>query len=131
MRRLLVVIRRITIESYKNPLAVVQLLTVLMLLAAFVLAMVDWISSHDRVRVEVPLLLVGVTAILIIVVRTSQGFSLSVAVLIIGTVVAGDRFMLAITALLKGLTLSTLPSSLLTCMVPLNNYRPNGWTPIS
>ena len=102
MKRLLAALRRIIIESYKNPLALVQLLTVLMLLTAFVLAIVDWISFRDRVQVEVPLLLVGVAAILTIVVRTSQGFSLSVAVIIIGTVVAGDRFMLAITALLKG-----------------------------
>jgi hypothetical protein len=97
-------IRRGIGGSLRNPTAVIQLIAGVILLTLFVATLVEWIHSHNRLSVEVPLLLIGVCAILLIVLRTTHAFAISVAVLIIGTVVAGDRFMLAVTALLKGNT---------------------------
>lgn len=102
MRRLLVVLRRCWLTALKDPLAVVQLVTSVLLVIVVLTTLGDWLRSHRRPEVEVPLLIVGVLAVLQIVLRTKAGFPLSVAVLIIGTVVAGDRFMLAVTALLRG-----------------------------
>ena len=93
---------------HKEPIATIQLVTVFMLVLAFFATVIGWINTPIRAEVDIPLLLVGVLVILLIVIRTTQGFSLSVAILIVGTVVAGDRFILAITALLRGDSVRTM-----------------------
>jgi hypothetical protein len=106
--RLLKVVTDITLACFHKPIPFMQLAAIFMLFASFVAALKAWSPHHDRVAAEVPLLLFGVLAILLIISRTTQGFAISVAVLLIGTVVAGDRFMLAATALLKGNTPETM-----------------------
>lgn len=103
-----VILRRLVVEMHKEPIATIQLVTVFMLVLAFFATVIGWINTPIRAEVDIPLLLVGVLVILLIVIRTTQGFSLSVAILIVGTVVAGDRFILAITALLRGDSVRTM-----------------------
>lgn len=102
MNKFFALCRRIVLEIHKDPMPSIQIVVLLLLFISTIATIYEWSDLQRRTAVEVPLLLVGVMAILMIVLRTTQGFTLSVAVLIIGTVVAGDRFMLAITALLKG-----------------------------
>ncbi|MEN6427086.1 MAG: hypothetical protein ABFE13_17160 [Phycisphaerales bacterium] len=100
--RIVTGLRRSIESSFKDPVSTAQLAATGLLIIAVLVTL--WCWGHDRSRSasEVPLLVMGVVAILLIVLRTTHGFTLSVAVLIIGTVVAGDRFMLAVTALLRG-----------------------------
>nr|VFK21995.1 MAG: hypothetical protein BECKLFY1418C_GA0070996_11094 [Candidatus Kentron sp. LFY] len=107
-KRMAVILRRLVVEMHKEPIATIQLVTVFMLVLAFFATVIGWINTPIRAEVDIPLLLVGVLVILLIVIRTTQGFSLSVAILIVGTVVAGDRFILAITALLRGDSVRTM-----------------------
>lgn len=100
--RLEAALRRVFLLCFNNPVTVVQLTSTVILFFLFSFTMNGWLDSQTREPLEVPLLLIGVFSILIIVLRTKSAFAISVSILIIGTVVAGDRFILAIATILKG-----------------------------
>jgi hypothetical protein len=100
---------------FANPLTSIQFAAALALLAAGAWTFSIW--DHDlfygtedvrgtveraRGMVEVPLVLLGVFSIVIIITRTESAFALGMSVLIIGTVVAGERFLLFGAAVLRG-----------------------------
>ena len=93
-------------EILSDPAGFVQIVLVLLLVVTICSATFMWWGLADeifglrlRTHMEVPLLASGVLAILLIVSRTNTSLTLAMAVLIIGTVVAGERFIIGLAGL--------------------------------
>ena len=84
----------------EHPRKIVQVVLAALLAAAFVAVLLSWIFG---VRDQQPLLMLfGVTAIVLVVSETQAGIPLTAAVLIVGTVVGGEQFIIALTSLVTG-----------------------------
>ena len=86
---------------YNKPINFMQVVATLLLAIGFLSTLVGWIATDGEAS-EAPLVLTGIMAILLIMSRVESSFTVGISILIIGTVVASDRFMLAATALIGG-----------------------------
>lgn len=86
----------------QRPEAAIQLASGFILLLLLIYIIVVWSMRFERGAVEVPLLLIGVFGILAMVVRTTNAFAIGISIVIVGTVVAGERSTTFMTAILKG-----------------------------
>ena len=105
---------RVFLRVYENPLAFAQLCCTAMLVLVAVFALMSWAFGEPaqgsgvsrlfegRLAVDIPLVLLGVFSIVFVVTRTENFFALGMAVVIVGTIVAGEAFVLSATAILKG-----------------------------
>ena len=87
-------------QIFAKPLNGLLLLSVIFLVISSSFMMIATMMGWNRSDLEVVLLVFGVLAILIVILRTENALAITMAVLIIGTVVAGERFLISVTALL-------------------------------
>lgn len=87
-------------KATDSPSAFLQVTGVLMFGISFLAVLTGWLF-WPAYELKTPLLLFGVIAIVLIVVILQKGFALGVALVIIGTVVASEKFILTITSILR------------------------------
>ena len=84
----------------EHPRKVFQAVLAVLLATAFIVILLSWIVGvHDLTPL---LVLFGVAAVMLMVSDTQKGLPLTAAVLIVGTVVGGEQFILALTSLMTG-----------------------------
>lgn len=86
-------------KIFVNPVALLQLVAILIILVSAVSCMVGWIIVID---VTLPKLLLGLGIVLWVISKAEGGIVLTLSILLVGTVVAEDRLLLAAAALLSG-----------------------------
>lgn len=84
-----------------EPVSLLQTVATMLFALAFVSALANWAIGGTRVSLQVPLLLLGLVAIVLLVITIRKGFALGVALLMIGTVVTTEDFLIKISHLLR------------------------------
>ena len=88
-------------EQFKDPKSFLQLIATILLGVSALVVLVWWIAGYQRPLLQIPLIIVGVTAIVLLVTMVEKGFALGLSLLVIGTIVTTEDFLIKISHLLR------------------------------
>jgi hypothetical protein len=88
-------------ELFKNPKSFAQLVSAIIVACSFIFVVIAWLFLRTE-SLETPLLLFGVSTIVMLVLLAEQQVVLIVSILIIGTIVTKTEFLLKMYALYSG-----------------------------
>ena len=95
-------IRSAVAMVHTNPGRLLRVVTVWLMAMGFVWTMASWIVYKDASPTDVPMKLTAVLTIMLMIARVKGGASTAIATLIVGSLVAGERVVIAAAALWSG-----------------------------
>jgi hypothetical protein len=86
---------------FADPTSLLQLIATILFGISAVSVLLGWIFESQRSFLQIPLLLVGISSIILLVTMVRSGFALAIALLVIATVVTTEDFLIKISHLLR------------------------------